>query len=311
MLERALSTAQRVRDVGRNHRRLAMWVSLGVFVVATVLALRGLPPIRGGVRWPPLLLIAVVLVPIGTVANAGEYAVTVAASGGRVKLLPALRIALLASAANLLPIPGAVLVRVQAMRNMGVSYKRAAGMTGVVGLGFVGVAVSCVGILQLTAHAGAAGAGLVAGGIACLAVVVYALRSQPSPVRLVAGLVAVELLSMTIKTLRLFVVLQALRSDAGLREASAMALALVISLVVGIFPGGLGIREVLTGLLAPTVGLDPALGVVVAAVDRVVGLVSLAALSGVFMLATRKRPVADPDADPDADPTPSETGSRS
>lgn len=280
-----------------------MWVSLAVFVVATILALRGLPPIDGGVRWAPLLLVAALLVPIGTVANAGEYAVTVAASGGRVRLLPAIRVALLASAANLLPIPGAVLVRVQAMRNLGVSYKRAAGMTGVVGLGFVGVAVLCVGALQLASgELDAAGAALTAGGLGCLALVAYALRSNPSPVRLFGGLVLVELLSMSIKTLRLLAVLMALRSDAGLREAAALALALVISLVVGIFPGGLGIREVLTGILAPTVGLDPALGVVVAAVDRVVGLSSLAVLSGLFMFFSRGSASTDEVPEPVAEP---------
>lgn len=301
--ERALAAVQRVRDLAGAHRRTAMWISLAVFVVATALAVRGLPPIDGGIRWVPLVLVAAVLVPVGTAANAGEYAVTVAASGGRVPLVAALRVALMASAANLLPIPGAVLVRVQAMRNLGVPYRRAAGMTGVVGLGFVGVAVLCVGGLQLTSGdgnrdgAGLAGFGLVAVGVASLALVAWLLRTNARRGRVFGSLVLVELVSMTIKTLRLFAVLVALRSDAGLREASALALALVISLVVGVFPGGLGIREVLTGLLAPTVGLDPALGVVVAALDRVVGLTALAVLSGLFVLVSPAAPAGDGTAD--------------
>lgn len=297
-LARLVQAVQRVRGLGRSHQQLALWISLALFAVATVLALRSLPPIPGGVRWIPLVVVAVVLVPLGTLANAGEYAVTVAATGERVRLLPAVRVALMASAANLLPIPGAVLVRVQSMRNQGVSYRRAAGATVITGLGFVGVAVVSVGVLQLTMGAiDVAGGALVAGGLGCLCASAYALRSDPRPVRLFGGLVLVELGSMSVKTLRLVAVLAALRADAGLREASALALAVVISLVVGVFPGGLGIREVLTGLLAPTVGLDPSLGVAVSALDRVVGLVARAGLSGLLVAFSGAPPATEEPAE--------------
>jgi uncharacterized membrane protein YbhN (UPF0104 family) len=67
--------------------------------------------------------------------------------------------------------------------------------------------------------------------------------------------------------------------------AQALALSLAGSLgsAVGFLPAGLGVREVLAAGIGPLVGLPAAVSLVATAVDRVLGLVVLAAIAAVLV----------------------------
>ena len=242
----------------------------------------------------PLVVLAVVVVPLATVANGLEYAVAARIGGHRVAVGEALEISVLSSAANLLPLPGAALVRVRAMRRRGSSYRRALSVTVLVGGAWLSTSLVLAGALLAARGGGtdgvvpaaALGAGVV--GIVATAVVVRRLGPAGEATSLVAGLVGAEVLAVVVAATRFLLVLRALGLDVAVEQAVALTVAGVVASALGFVPGGLGLREALAGAIAGLVGLTVATGVLAAAVDRLVGLPVLAVLAvGVSVRAGR------------------------
>src|SRR3546814_15607990 len=92
--------------------------------------------------------------------------------------------------------------------------------------------------------------------LAGAAVLVRRLAGQPMGAVL-RRLVAVEAVSVLVKAVRLYLTLRALRFDPSLAQATSLSLAPVAASALGVFPGGLGIRALLSGLIAPALPLPP------------------------------------------------------
>jgi uncharacterized membrane protein YbhN (UPF0104 family) len=264
--------------------RLLLTVASIAMVVGAVFALReGAFSIRD-LRWAPLLLAALVGVPLTAMTNAGEYWLSARAAGLTLRPLEALRTTVLATAANLLPLPGGPLVRIQALRTGGIGGRVSTQVTAAAGASWVAVA-------GLAAALGGAITGAPRGAVIPLTVLgvlagiagVLLLRTSVAADRdwrLVAGqLVVVELGSVLISAARLYLLLLAIGAPATGSGALVLALAGVLATAVGIVPAGLGVREGLSALLAVAVALPAATGFAVSVLDRVVGLVVAAPLA--------------------------------
>ena len=123
-----------------------------------------------------------------------------------------------------------------------------------------------------------------------------------------------ESLVLVVVVGRLWIVLEAMRVDDAALGAVVLGAASVLSTAVAIFPGGLGLREAVSGAVAVVVGLDAASGVVASSIDRVTFLAGLAVLTMVAGLAgwgapqrlLREEAMADPadPLDPEVSPAP-------
>ena len=278
-------------------RRVAYLVAVALFAGSTVAAWRALPSDRGGIDWALVALAAALVLP-GALVNAEEYRVSARIVGQQVALPAALRVSVVAAAFNLLPIPGSVLVRTRALAKGGSTTAHAVTSTLAVGVAYIAVALVIVAAVQVGAAPVQAGVLLVV-GIAMLAgaaVLVRRLAGQPMGAVL-RRLVAVEAVSVLVKAVRLYLTIRALGFDPSIAQATSLSMATVAASAIGIFPGGLGIRELLSGLIAPAVDLPASVGLVGTSMDRVIGLATLSVLAGVVLFATRERPV-DEIADP-------------
>ena len=72
----------------------------------------------------------------------------------------------------------------------------------------------------------------------------------------------------------------ALRETATITQALALSVAGAMTVAIGFFPAGLGIRELLVAALAPIVGLSFDTGVLIGVLDRIVWLTFLAMAAG-------------------------------
>jgi hypothetical protein len=279
----------RARDPSPRTRRLLLLSGLVAFVVAVVLSFRDLDVRLDQVSWAPLALTAFVLVPLTILGNAAELKVMVRATAeDQLSWVEAIRVVVLATAANLLPIPGAALVRIQALRTRGASGAAATGINvasaGVwVGSGLVVAALA----LSRLAPGAAAVAGAV--GVAALGTAWFILRRAARPGRAasaMAELVVVESLVTLMHGARLLAVLLALRIDLDLVQALVIGLSAPLSAAAGVFPAGIGLAEALSGLLAPLVALPAASGVAATAVNRIIGLAVTAPVAGVLALTS-------------------------
>jgi uncharacterized membrane protein YbhN (UPF0104 family) len=77
--------------------------------------------------------------------------------------------------------------------------------------------------------------------------------------------------SLGLTAARLWAIGSALGTNIGGQQAIVIAASYAVTSAVGIFPGGLGLREGLSSGLALVVGLPGSTGFVVSAVDRLLG----------------------------------------
>ncbi len=256
--------------------RLLLPVALAIFVAATVVAVRNLPSLRGPLRWPLFLVAALIGVPATLLLNAKEYQVSARILGHRVPLSASMVVGLIAAAANQLPIPGSILVRVRALGRLGATYRRAAFSTGLMGLFWIAATGIVAGAFQVPSDRWGLGVALVGVGGAVLGLSFLLLRSQVEErVGLLIEAFAVESGLVLVAGLRYYLLLRGLGFEVSPSQAMVLTLAIVIAAMAGFLPGGLGLREVLAAGLSPVAGLPASLGLLATAIDRVIGLAVL------------------------------------
>ena len=277
--------ARREALSGTATQRVLAVVTVAVIVVAAVLSFRSLPD-TDTLRWWPLVLVGLVGVPLTVALNGLEYVVAGRMVGVPVGGWAALRISVYGSAANLLPIPGAALVRIQALRREGTGTGRATVTLGAVGLAWLAVSFGLAGALLLPTKPGV-GALFLVGGLAGLAVTAVLVRSTN---RDLAALVMVEIGFAISQAGRLYLCLLALDQDPSAAQAFALGISVAVGSAIGFLPGGLGIREAVAALLSPLVGLPASVGFLATVLDRVVGLVCLAPIAAFVLFRERDDP---------------------
>jgi uncharacterized membrane protein YbhN (UPF0104 family) len=282
-----------------------MAAALLLFVGGSILGVVSLPSVEQEPRWELLAIVGLVGVPLTLVLNAAEYQVTAAILGYRVPFVPALRIGVLATAANMLPIPGAVLVRASAIRKLGASYGKIALSAGIVATCFIGtVCLLAGGVLVASGQLGV-GWPLAGAGLLLLVFALATLVAERGPrqgVRLLFAAGARATGAILVKAVRLYLILVALGYEAGVTQALTLTLAAVVVTALGFFPGGLGAAEVLSAALSPLVGLSAAVGFVASAVDRLISMFGLAVITGGVLLLDRRRGRVDSSLEEQAAP---------
>jgi uncharacterized membrane protein YbhN (UPF0104 family) len=265
--------------------------AFGAFVVFAVLAVRSLPHIDKPVRWELIVVAGLVCVPVIVVLNALEFRLMAHFAQHHPPMLEILQITVLGSAANLLPMPGAVMVRLANLRKAGVRVRRGLNLSAIIGLAWLGTACVLGGVVQLWSHTVFALATLAIGSTLLAIAALMLTRSLDEGTR-VAGaleLFAIECAFILMQSLRLFLIAAALRFDVSFAQTTTLAIATVAAAAIGFLPSGLGAREAIAAILAPIVGFPAAVGLVITAVDRLVSLTVLSVLAGIVTYTTRRQ----------------------
>jgi Lysylphosphatidylglycerol synthase TM region len=288
-----LHSATRRPPSPRAQRAILAVAAVG-FLVGAWFALKSLDVSIDEVRWPPLLVAALVGVPLTLVANTFEYLLSGRMLHHRIPLLPALQLTTVSTAANLLPIPGAFLVRIQGLRALGSGTGKALASTMMIGLAWIGISSLLAGILLAFSQSWVASVALTAVGVITLiGAYAWLLRAVPERGerrRIAALAIIVELFAVVTNAARLVLILIGLRVDASLGQALVLAVSSSLAAAAGLFPGGLGLREAIAALLAPLVGLPASAGFAATAINRVMGIVVLAPITAVLALRSPQSP---------------------
>lgn len=268
--QRVVHALQRLRQPSRRAERWLLPVAFVIFVVVTIAAAFNLPDVDRELRPVGFLGVAALTV-AAIVVNGLEFRFAGRLLGRRVGVMHALEVSLLSSAANVLPIPGAVLVRTHALRRVGERYSSAFGVTTAVGLAWVSAAAVFAGAFAFAVSSTVLGGLFFAGGLAGLAIVVLILRASSgnwTSLATLSQLVVLELLSVAVSGARLFAVAWAMDFGVTPMQAVVVNLGGILSSVAGIFPGGLGLRELLSAAFGRLMGVPTAEALLMAAVDR-------------------------------------------
>jgi hypothetical protein len=280
--------ASRAREFSPRTRNALLGVSLLLFAGFVVWSWVSRPEIEGGVRWIPLIL-AAALMPGIFALKAFEYDAASRVLDQRPSLRDSFEVAVLSSAANLLPVPGSVVVTVHSLSASGSTYGRATSATAAVGVAWLGATGLYGGVALMVAGAPVLGITAVLAGLACVGAVVVLVRSCRSPriVRATARIFVVETAFVIGSALQYWLVLRAIRVDANIAQTVALTVAASIATAVSIFPSGLGIREVATALISSAVNLPAAAGVIMSVITRIMWL-SVLAIVALFLWLRRR-----------------------
>jgi membrane protein implicated in regulation of membrane protease activity len=276
-----------------SSRRVQVVVFAGatiIFAVGASLAVRNFPDTHRHPNYA-LLVLDVALGPLAVVLlNGVEFGLIARLLAQRVTVRRALRISVLGTVANQLPVPGAVIVRTQALAAAGSGYRRALMGNLSVGLAWMGSAFLMAGVLQLGGRVPLVGAACAFCGVAllfaCRRVVKRTLRTQ-SPRYMTLRIIACETALVLVQGTRLFVVLHGFGESVSPAQAVALALSSVLSTAVGVAPGGFGVREAIAAGIGPVVGLPASASLVAIAFDRVADLAVVGIAALVIFAASR------------------------
>jgi hypothetical protein len=291
----------------RRPRSTRVQAAIGVATVLLLavgawLAVDNLPP-TSELRWWPMVVLVVVGTPWGFMILAAEVGMTGRLAGVSLDRAVRLRVAIIGTAMNQLPLPGAAVTRLDALVGAGVGIGRATAATLTVGVTWVAVASAVAGV-ALIGLSWASVVFLVVAVLATLAALALIRRSLPAvgPGDLVR-LCALEIVFTATSAARFALALAALNAAIPIRGVATMAASAAFASAVGLAPGGIGIREGLATLLGPAAGVPAAIALLAALVNRATAIVgalvtSLVAMPVIHRQSTTATAVARSDAAP-------------
>lgn len=128
--------------------------------------------------------------------------------------------------------------------------------------------------------------------LAICAVIFYQMSTQWSHV---GQMVLIRATLLVIEAARLMIGTWAFGVSIDFLAASAFSTSSFVGTTISIVPAGLGLREALVALLSPLVGLDPAIGFLAAAVNRLAGMLGLTlAAVGIYLWMSKSCPERNP-----------------
>ena len=95
-------------------RKAAMGLATVFLIVGLVYAYSLHPQVLQNLQWQPIVLLAVIGVPLTLALNAVEFRVLARLNRVQMPMVKALEVTVIGSAANMLPLPGSTIVRVAA-----------------------------------------------------------------------------------------------------------------------------------------------------------------------------------------------------
>jgi len=275
--DRILTSVSRVRSGAQSPRRkraVLILSSVG-FAVVSVLAFRSMGDQLRAANWTLVLIASGVGAMLSQFLNSLEFREIGRASGADFSVIESVRTSLIGSAANLLPIPGSVIVRLRAISTGGSSLRKGAAASAGVGAYFVGVTLLVAGLVSVFSNLWFSAITAFVGALAIASAFSILQRVGVTSRALHVRVVAIELFLVVIGGLRITLVLTGLGFDISLAQGVGLTVAGAITTAVGFFPGGLGLREGLVAAISPLVGISAAAGLAGAVIDRVVRMALL------------------------------------
>lgn len=274
-------------------RRGAMAAGAIFLLIGIVASIKAEPALLTRLDLGPVLIGLFCAMPATILANACEVFLSAKLIGADMSFGRTLRTSVLGSAANILPIPGAVLVRIAALKASGASLALGASAAT-----FVAALAPCVSLALAGAGLAMLGAGvaawiLTAGGIAMLSLAVGVAVAMSRRSAVVGALVATKTVLTVCDALRLTLCFMALGVDAGVIKCLVLSIGAVIGQAASIVPAGLGVGEGVAVLLAPIVALPAAATFLAVTLSRILVFAAVAPLAGLLSLWTSKRLAAE------------------
>ena len=268
-------------------------LSILIMIIGLYLSVGDNPGILSGIDWRAIAIVILIGIPLTALGNALEFIVSGRMVGVTFSLLRALRVTVIGSAANMLPLPGSTIVRVAALKVSGVGIKQSTAITLLVALVWIGVSFLYAGIMIGQFQAGALAWFMGLPGLLVLIAAGFLTRTSNASLWYYSQIVVIKSLMVLIDAARIYYCFLALNLEVLFVQASAFVIAGVVGSAVSIVPAGLGVRELVSAGLAPVVGLSVSAGFLSATLNRIIGLTTLVPVAGMLTLVNSEKKLQD------------------
>lgn len=255
--------------------------------IGLIWALKTSPDALVNARLGPLALVLLLIVPAITIVNAYEFRVSANLLGKEYSFIKALEVTIIGTATNLLPIPGATIVRVAALRSAGVNTSDGIQAILLVGVMWMGLTFLAGGLALLMDGNLLSGGGFTSIGFVMSLVTFIWLSIISVDSISTIKLVLLKCAMIALDTFRILLCLDAISVKIDALKALVLTVSTIVGSAVSIVPAGLGVREWTQAVLAPLVGVAPADSFLSAVLVRVLGLIFVVPLA--FVLSARSK----------------------
>jgi hypothetical protein len=276
----------------RRLERIALLVAVPALVAGLWYSVQRQPQVFDQLRWTWLLAVLLVGMPLITLSNALRFSLTLRLVGQRWPFPALLRASILSSAANMLPLPGGLMLRIAYLRNAQTSLARATWITSLSSGLWFATAAGATGFAFWRLGHPAAGAVALAASAVILAVCTALLLRHPEGGRVAAALVLLEAATFAVTATRFTWCFMALGAPVEWVQSLGLCIAYVSGAVVSVVPAGVGLYEYVGSLLAPYANLAPTLTFIAVFLDRIATLLGLAIAAGAVLLQDRRSAAA-------------------
>lgn len=282
LLHRAMALAEATRVRRAAWRTPLLAIAALIFVIGSAISLYHLDLSARELRWEPLALLVAVFVPITIAYSALNMMVMAKAADARLMFWQGVRVTAYAQVAELLPVPGGIVVRTAALIRAGGGGRQSAELV----LAFSVLWVSCAAAGAGIALAGDKPAGMIlgwGGAATTFAVTTWIGLRYGGAVAFTA--LMLRLFGIALTAARLATSFAVIGVALPYVSSFTFAFATIAGSAASIAPGGLGIGESLSALLAGSAGVVPAAAFAAAALSRVCGIVVNMLIAAAFTLA--------------------------
>jgi len=266
-------------------------IAASAFAAGIILSLRSFPSLLSELNWQPILTMALVATPATLALNALEFSLSARLIGQSVPFGRALTVTIVGSAANLLPLPGAALVRLAALKTGGATLRSGLSATALLAILSLGLGLAYSGAWALTLNSSLFPVAVLCAGLLIVAIACLIARELFEHGAAVLGLIVARLALIALDAARTYLAFAAIGFAASFGQSSVITISTVLAAVVAVVPAGLGLREGIAASMAPSLRLDPAATFLATSLSRIVGLAVVIILTLLLVIA-RKRPSA-------------------
>jgi uncharacterized membrane protein YbhN (UPF0104 family) len=258
-------------------RRIILLVAAFWFAAGVALSFHAKPDTFSNLQWQPVLWLVIIAIPLTLALNAYEFVLSAQLIGQQIGFRSALETTIIGGVANMLPLPGGIMVRVAALKAAGASLKHSTSTILFSNtLLWFGVAFTYAGAWIGALGSMWVGTAFLATGLSILTISFVATLSLLKEWRITMRLTATKIGLVVTDAARIYLCFWALTAVSSFAQASVLTASSVIGSAISIVPAGLGIRESVAALMAPVVGLAASSAFLATSLNRLVGLAIIA-----------------------------------
>lgn len=260
-----------------------------LFLAGIYLSLRDEPDLFNEFEWYGVAVVVLVGVPLTVMINGLEFMCCARMVGGQFSIFRSLEITIVGSAANMLPIPGASIVRILALKSTGLSLIKSTGINMLLALIWIGISFLYAGMTLLYFADGLIAWGVMGTGGLALLSSFWVVSYNHIHSMTFLYVVVLKFVLVLVDAARIYFCFQAIGSDVLFLQASVFVVSGVMGSAVSVVPAGLGVRELVSAVLAPLIGVAASAGFLSATLNRIAGLATLLPIAGLLILFKKEK----------------------